>query len=86
MIAKTLAKNGISAICAHTSLDIAKGGVNDTLASTLGFENALPFADEGELSIRHGVMSIPTLIVFKNGEIVNKSIGLVSKEEILALL
>ena len=46
-----LAKNGISAICAHTSLDIAKGGVNDTLASTLGFENALPFADEGELSM-----------------------------------
>ncbi len=42
--------------------------------------------DEGELSIRHGVMSIPTLIVFKNGEIVNKSIGLVTKEEILALL
>ena len=42
--------------------------------------------DEGELSIRHGVMSIPTLIVFKNGEITNKSIGLVSKEDILALL
>ena len=42
--------------------------------------------DEGELSIRHGVMSIPTLIVFKNGEIVNKSIGLVSKEDILNLL
>jgi thioredoxin 1 len=42
--------------------------------------------DEGELSIRHGVMSIPTLIVFKNGEIVNKSIGLVTKEDILALL
>lgn len=31
-------------------------------------------------------MSIPTLIVFKGGEIVNKSIGLISKDEILALL
>ena len=35
--------------------------------------------DEGELAIRYGVMSIPTLIVFKNGEITNKSIGLISK-------
>ena len=42
--------------------------------------------DEGELSIRHGVMSIPTLMVFKNGELVNKSIGLVTKEDILKLL
>ena len=42
--------------------------------------------DKGELAIRYGVMSIPTLIVFKNGEITNKSIGLISKEDILALL
>ena len=42
--------------------------------------------DEGELAIRYRVMSIPTLIVFKNGEIANKSIGLISKEDILALL
>ena len=42
--------------------------------------------DEGELAIRYGVMSIPTLIVFKNGEITNKSIGLISKEDIHALL
>ena len=42
--------------------------------------------DEGELAIRYGVMSIPTLIVFKNGEITNKSIGLISKEDILARL
>lgn len=46
-----LVKNGISAICAHTSLDVAKGGVNDALASALGFENAMPFVDEGELSM-----------------------------------
>lgn len=46
-----LAKNGISAICAHTSLDCAKGGVNDALAEALGFENAVPFSDEGETSM-----------------------------------
>lgn len=43
-----LIKNGISAICAHTSLDIAKGGVNDALAETLGFKNATPLSDCGE--------------------------------------
>lgn len=43
-----LARNGISAICAHTSLDIAKGGVNDTLADALGFGNAVPLSDSGE--------------------------------------
>ena len=43
-----LIKNNISAICAHTSLDIAKGGVNDALADALGFENAVPLSDSGE--------------------------------------
>ncbi len=43
-----LIKNGISAICAHTSLDIAKGGVNDALADALGFKNATPLSDCGE--------------------------------------
>lgn len=43
-----LIKNGISAICAHTSLDIAKGGVNDALADALGFENAVPLSEAGE--------------------------------------
>lgn len=43
-----LIKNGISAICAHTSLDIAKGGVNDALADALGFKNAVPLSDCGE--------------------------------------
>lgn len=33
-----LIKNGISAICAHTNLDVAKGGVNDRLAIALGLE------------------------------------------------
>ncbi len=46
-----LASNGISAICAHTSLDCAKGGVNDVLAKVLGFENAYPISDEGEAAI-----------------------------------
>lgn len=46
-----LAKNGISAICAHTSLDCAVGGVNDALAETLGFKNPVPLTDEGETAM-----------------------------------
>lgn len=35
----TLLKNGISAINAHTNLDMAPGGVNDVLALALGLED-----------------------------------------------
>lgn len=42
--------------------------------------------EEGELAVNFGVMSIPTLLVFKNGEVVNKAIGFMSKEEVLELL
>lgn len=35
---RTLVKNDISAICMHTNLDIADGGVNDCLAEKLGVE------------------------------------------------
>ena len=36
---------GISAVCMHTNLDAAPGGVNDTLADLLGIRGAEPFAD-----------------------------------------
>lgn len=42
--------------------------------------------NEPELAMKYGVMSIPTLVVMKNGNEVNKSVGLVSKEEILDLI
>jgi dinuclear metal center YbgI/SA1388 family protein len=37
---------GISVISAHTNLDAAKGGVNDTLCGLLGLENVRPLACE----------------------------------------
>ena len=39
-----------------------------------------------ELANQFGVMSIPTLIVFKNGQKVNESVGLIPKENVEALL
>lgn len=41
-----LARAGMSAICMHTNLDIAPGGVNDALAETLGIADAVPFGEE----------------------------------------
>ena len=42
--------------------------------------------DEAELAIRQGVMSVPTLMIFRNGEIAQTAIGVRPKEEILDLL
>ena len=42
--------------------------------------------DEAELAQEFGVMSIPTLIVMKDGEIVNQSVGAKPKEQILEML
>ncbi|MCB5262349.1 MAG: thioredoxin [Candidatus Cloacimonetes bacterium] len=39
--------------------------------------------DYPELAGRHGVMSIPTLLFFKDGELMDSSIGVVSKNVIL---
>ena len=39
-----------------------------------------------DLAREFGVMSIPTLIVMKNGEIINRSSGAKSKEKILEMI
>ena len=36
--------------------------------------------EEQQLAIKYGVMSIPTLLVFKGGELVNQSVGVIPKE------
>ena len=41
---------------------------------------------ESELAGQFGVMSIPTLVVMKNGQIVNQSMGARPKNAILAML
>ena len=39
-----------------------------------------------EIAAKYGVMSIPTLIVFKGGQVAGKTIGLQSKQTILNML
>ncbi|MDU5597532.1 MAG: thioredoxin [Lachnospiraceae bacterium] len=61
--------------------------VDEVAEEAQGFSVGKVNADENqELVNRFHIMSIPTLLVFKNGELVNKSVGLISKDEVKALL
>ena len=42
--------------------------------------------EEPDLTMRYNVSSIPTLMVFKNGQLVNKAVGYREKDEILKML
>lgn len=42
--------------------------------------------EEGDLASEYGVMSIPTLILFKNGQVAETSVGLVQKDAILKMI
>ena len=42
--------------------------------------------EEPDLATKFGVMSIPTLLVFKNGELANQAVGARPKEALLELL
>ena len=39
-----------------------------------------------DVAIKYGVSSIPTLLIFKNGELVNKAVGAYPKDKIIKLL
>ena len=39
-----------------------------------------------EVAVKYGVSSIPTLLIFKDGELVNKAVGAYPKEKIVELL
>ena len=42
--------------------------------------------EEGELAVKFGITSIPTLMVFKNGQVTNTAVGYRTKEEIIKLI
>lgn len=42
--------------------------------------------DNESLAVKYGVMTIPTLAVFKNGEMVDKLIGVQSKDKLQAMI
>lgn len=58
-----LVRHNISHICAHTNLDCAPGGVNDTLAATLGLKNTEPLGAYGGM-MRCGEVPEQSLAAF----------------------
>ena len=42
--------------------------------------------EEQDLAMTYQVSAIPTLLVFKNGEVVNRSVGFIPKAQVLALI
>ncbi len=42
--------------------------------------------ENGELAMRYGIDAIPALLCFKGGQLAGRSVGLVSSDEILALV
>lgn len=56
------------------------GEVTDAKVCKLNIDESI------EIAQKYGVMSIPTFIVFKNGEVAKKDLGAQPKSAILALL
>ena len=57
--------------------------MGEVLETMDGIDNLKINTDEHEdLAMRFGVMSIPTLILFKNGKEVKKQVGMLSKSEL----
>jgi thioredoxin 1 len=42
--------------------------------------------DNGELGSQYGIRSIPTILIFKNGEVVDKHVGMKQKSDIKSIL
>lgn len=57
-VLRRLIRGDISAICMHTNLDAAHGGVNDALAQRLGLEEVEPLGTPNGIG-RMGVLPVP---------------------------
>lgn len=53
-----LVQNNVSAICMHTNLDAAPGGVNDMLVALFSVQNAAPFAGCGRIGTLRQDMTV----------------------------
>ena len=61
-------------------LESIDGNRNDIKIVKVNVDNAEKISQE------FGVMSIPTIMVFKNGDVVSKKVGLCSQEELLEMI
>ncbi len=61
--------------------------IAEVAAEADGFKVCSVDVDEEQaLAVSYGVSSIPTLLVFRGGEVVNRSVGFIPKAKVLDLL
>ena len=66
-----------------------QGPIIDEVAAAVGDKAVVGKLDTeaaGATAAKYGVMSIPNLMLFKNGRVVENMVGLQSKENLLAIL
>lgn len=66
-----------------------QGPIIDELAGEIGDKAVIAKLDVDEnqdIAGNYGVMSIPTLLIFKNGEVVEQLVGVHQKEALLKLI
>ena len=64
-VLRRLIRQDIAAICMHTNLDAAQGGVNDALAQRLGLEKVEPLGDGsgiGRMGLLPAPMAVPDFL------------------------
>lgn len=59
--------------------------VSEELTGKLDFFNADVDAND-ELALKYGIQNIPALVIFKDGEIADRSVGFQSKEKLKAFV
>ena len=65
------------------------GPIVEELASEVGDKaivGKVNVDEEPQLAARYGISTIPTILVFQNGEVIQKSVGVRPKEELKSLL
>ncbi len=71
--------HGCKAIAPHLD-DLAKNYNDDILFYKVNV------IDNPELSSKYGVMSLPNILIFKNGKIINQIIGTTNKQKLEAVI
>ena len=61
------------------------GPIMEELSSEINYQK-IDVDSNQDLSIQYGVRNIPTLLIFKNGEVVDKVVGNQPKSKLLELL
>ena len=66
-----------------------QGPIVDELSAEVGDKaviGKINVDENQELAGRYGIMSIPSLLVFKNGDVVESMVGVHQKEDLMALI